>query len=277
MNNDSFTQLIKNEIFSKKKNKNEIIEFLRGFIFANAVIDNKIKLKISNQDTRQNIIKMLRVVKIKAELNQTVIYLDVNDFDLSFNFPIPNYFFAGVFVGGGTISGLKRSSYHLQLSSNYEKIIEGLQKKLNEYDFGFQKIKHKSKYLIYVKKYEKISDFLKAIDAIKSMFAFEDSRIKRDFDNSMNRINNVDVANIKKIVTSNQKHIQNINYLKQHNLAQYFNENQLNLFELLLQNPQESLTNLVILFTSNFDVKISKSGINHWLKKLDKIVNEHHH
>ncbi|QBF34562.1 DNA-binding protein WhiA [Mycoplasmopsis phocirhinis] len=274
--NNNFTQLIKNEILNKKKKKNEIIEFLRGFIFANAVIEEKIRLKISNQITRDKIIKLLQTVKIEYYLKQnSVIFLNKEDFDLDLIFLIPNCFFAGVFIGGGTISSLERSSYHLQLSSNYEHFVDAFKTKLNEYEFGFQKIKHQGKYLIYIKKYEKISDFLKAIEAINSMFAFEDSRIKRDFDNSMNRINNVDVANIKKIVSANQKHIQNINYIIQHNLEYFFNENQLNLFKLLLQNPQESLTSLTILFTSQFNIHISKSGVNHWLKKLQKIVAQH--
>ncbi|TQC54159.1 DNA-binding protein WhiA [Mycoplasmopsis mucosicanis] len=268
---NNFTQFIKNELISKKKNKVEIREFIRGFIFANSIIDTNIKLKIINKDLFNYVCNLLKILNYEYYTSKFTLSLDLSLFNLDNKFESPTMFFAGVFVGGGSISDLDRSSYHLHLSSRYENLIDILLEKLNEYDFGFQKIKHHNKFLIYVKKHEKISDFLKAISAFDSMFKFEDSRIQRDFDNSLNRINNVDLANIKKIVSSNQKHIKNIKYVFDNKLEYLFNQNQLDFFNLLLENPDESLSSLSDIYNNKYAHKISKSGLNHWLIKLNKI------
>ncbi|WP_029608733.1 DNA-binding protein WhiA [Mycoplasma simbae] len=270
----NFSQQIKNEIFLKKKNKQEINEFIRGFVFSSATIDKDIEIKINSDVTFAHFIELLQSCVSEFSIKNKAIIMPLSAIDLELKIHLPSAFFAGVFSASGSISNLDQSSYHLQISSNYTEFIELFQQKLNEYYFGFQSIQHKGKHLIYLKRHEKISDFLKAIGAIESMFAFEDSRIQRDFDNSLNRINNVDVANIKKIVNSNQKHIKNINFIFEHNLAHLFNDKQLKLFDLMLKSPEESL-NTYSEKLAEEQIFISKSGLNHWLIKLGKVVNEH--
>ncbi|MBU4693702.1 DNA-binding protein WhiA [Mycoplasma zalophidermidis] len=275
MDKTNFTQKIKNEIFSKKRNKDEISEFLRGFIFANCTQNEFITLKITSNETLDYILILLNFININYSLDKNQICINKNDFNLEVNFKDPASFFAGAFVGGGTISDLNKSSYHLQLSSNYEKFIDIFMNKLNEYDFGFQKIFHRKKFLIYIKKHEKISDFLKAINVIDSMFKLEDSRIKRDFDNTFNRINNIDLANLKRIVKSNQQHLKNIDYIYHNNLESCFTEKQLEFFTILKNNPDESLSKISEILLDESEIKISKSGLNHWLIKLREIVKKY--
>ncbi|BAP01092.1 hypothetical protein MCAL160_0570 [Mycoplasmopsis californica HAZ160_1] len=270
---ENFTQKIKQELLAKKKTRQEISDFLRGFIFAGGNIGEYILLKITASEVQNYILDLLASVKINFDFDGNLIKIRNRLVDLKEIIFSPWAFFAGVFVASGSISNLDKSSYHLQISSRYEKYIDLFQSKLNEYDFGFQKIKHQNRYLIYIKKHEKISDFLKAITAIDSMFLFEDSRIQRDFDNSMNRINNVDVANIKKVVESNQKHIKNIEIMIANNLQHHFNPNQIAFYNLMHSNPEESLNSYANILSQS-GIEISKSGLNHWLIKLAKIVKK---
>lgn len=272
----NFTQQIKKEILDKKRNIEETREFLKGFIYAKGKINNsRITLRIYNELTKTTVLQMIKKININFKNKKSVIIIDNDDLDLKVNFEHPSAFFQGVFAGGGTISNLNQSSYHLQLSSNYEEFINVIMNKLNEYDFNFVKIKHNNKYIIYIKKYEKISDFLKAVVAVNSLFRFLDNAISRDLYNNINRLNNIDFHNIKKTVNANAKHLKNINYIKENSLENNFNINQLRAFEILEKNTHESLRIIVEKYNQKYEKQISKSSLHHWLKKLEKIVKDH--
>ena len=66
------------------------------------------------------------------------------------------------------------------------------------------------KYLLYLKKADDISNFLKVLDASNAVLQFENHRIQRDFRNSINRFNNIDISNQKKILLLSDKQIQQI-------------------------------------------------------------------
>lgn len=273
---ESFSQKVKDEIINRKKNKQEATEFIRGLIFTNALIQNdEIELFLRDPKVFKNVVDLLKKYEIKYALNNLTIIIKQDDFNIDEQFDNPSLFFAGTFIGGGSINDIDKSSYHLQISSNYEKFIDIIKNKLNEYDFNFVKIKHKNKYLIYIKKMEKIQDFLKAILATESLFYFMDQIISRDFNNNINRINNIDMSNMKKIANANIKEQNNINYLKEHKLEKYFNINELNFYDLLLENVSESLNNLCIIYNQKYNANYTKSGVYHWLSKLKKIISKH--
>ncbi|MBZ4212901.1 DNA-binding protein WhiA [Mycoplasma sp. U97] len=272
----NFTKQIKQEILSKRRNNEDALEFLRGFIYAKGIIsDNTINLRIHDKITKNTILKVIDKIGITVINNKSIIKIKKESIDLEQKFLYPSSFFQGTFVGGGSISNLSLSSYHLQISSNYEKFINIMLNKLNEYNFNFIKIKHNSKILIYIKKHEKISDFLKAISVTTSFFNFIDNTISRDFHNSHNRLKNIDASNIEKTIKANKHNLENINYIKENNLLSFFTIKQLDLFNLMLENSNESLSALAFIYNQKNSSNISKSGIHHWLKKLDTIVNNH--
>ncbi|MBT1315945.1 DNA-binding protein WhiA [Mycoplasma bovis] len=269
----NFTKEIKLEILSKKRNIDDASEFLRGYIYSKCIIDNDIiKLRIYDKSTKSTVLKSLNKIGIKYENKNTVILINKDNFSLIEDFSYPSSFFQGVFAGNGSISNLNNSSYHLQLASNYEEFIDIIINKLNEYDFNFVKIKHNNKFIAYIKKHEKISDFLKAISVTSSFFNFMDNTISRDFLNNTNRLRNIDASNINKIVTASNKYIKNIDLMYELELENKFNEDQLKLFQIMKENPNESLSSIADLYAYKENKSISKSGIYHWLKKLEKTV-----
>ncbi|HIW88358.1 MAG TPA: DNA-binding protein WhiA, partial [Candidatus Ligilactobacillus excrementipullorum] len=114
---------------------------------------------------------------------------------------------------------------------------------------------------------EKIADFLSLIGATSSMLKVEDIRIMRDMRNSVNRIVNCENANMNKVADAATKQIQNIEFLDE--------TVGLNKLPVKLQqvararviHPDVSLKELGDLVEGG---PISKSGVNHRLRKLNE-------
>ncbi|QSF13848.1 DNA-binding protein WhiA [Mycoplasma sp. Mirounga ES2805-ORL] len=271
----NFSLKVKNEILTRNNNRIQNLELIKGFIFSNAIKENGYyKLSIRGKEVRKLFINCLKKEHIEYKLNSIYIMIKFEDINLEKTIEQPPFFFAGVFAGGGSVNKLNTPSYHLELTSHYLEYIDLIQEKLNKYSFGFVQIKHQNKYVIYIKKHEKISDFLKAILTFNSLFNFEESIIKRDFENNVNRINNIDLSNIKKIINSNSKIINNFQFIKENNMLDKLKPKEIVFFELLSENSSESLVNLVGILNEKHNIQITKSGLYHWIKKLDKIANK---
>ncbi|WP_426461431.1 DNA-binding protein WhiA [Mycoplasma hafezii] len=278
----TFSWEIKREILNNTSTKNEINAFINGLIYSNALyLDDTYELQIKNPYILDKIYNKLTKAHIPFEIEKrakTKFKILKKDFKLSNNLDYKDYltfFFAGVFCGSGNISSKVSTSYHLEISSHYQNNILQIMNKLNEYDFNFQYFQRNNKHIIYVKKQEKVLDFLSAIGAKKAWFKLQNWRIQKDFENVSNRINNIDISNIQKIAKSSLKHIENINYVFEHNLEGYFDENQLVFFNLKIENKWASMSELSEMLEIEHNITISKSGLNHWLRKLNTVVEEH--
>ncbi|WP_029512951.1 DNA-binding protein WhiA [Mycoplasmopsis iners] len=272
----NFSLQIKHEIIERQKEINEIKDFIKGFIFGKGFFDleENVIVQINDPIILQKFTAFLKKINLKSQNeNKNLIIHNVKDL-LNQEIAHLGNFFAGLFCATGTISNLDKTSYHLSMSSNYEFYTDEIIQKLNKYDFNFTKRHYKKKYLLYIKRQEKIADFLKAIEAINSFLTFEDSIITRDYDNNINRLNNIDFSNINKMAEAHKKYVQNINFIEEHNLTNLFEEKQLLFFNLIKNNPGESLGVLANMMSEK-GYEISKSGVNHWLRKLQKEVEKY--
>ncbi|MHA3786216.1 DNA-binding protein WhiA [Mycoplasma sp. VS30B] len=275
----SFSFEVKKEVINSISKKQEIISFINGFIFCSGELDknNNYVLSIKNEYLIDKLVRKLEKINMpfeKSKHTKTKIVIINNPMvhpDLEYKDYL-TYFFAGVFCGGGSISGKNSTSYHLEISSHNRVNLELIQTKLNEYEFNFNFLERGNKYIIYNKNKDKLIDFLAAINAKNSWYDLQNLIIKRDFENVTNRINNIDLSNINKIAQSTIKHIDNINYIFEHNLEDQFDENQLVAFRIKAENKWISLTELSYLLEHQHNIYISKSGLNHWFRKLNNIV-----
>ena len=74
--------------------------------------------------------------------------------------------------------------------------------------------------MVYIKEAEKISDFLRVINAYQGVMYYENIRIYRDHKNMTNRLNNCEQANIDKIFLTAANQLKDIEKLKQQSAAQ---------------------------------------------------------
>lgn len=274
----SFALLVKQELLSLHYSHRGAIEFISGIIATSILSSqNEYVININNHELANLIRDMLGQMKIKYlshDLNRNFITLP--DFPYEHDLlkiKTPSWYFGGAFVGGGSISKLSASSYHLeiQLHSRF-KALEMLNF-LNQKRFNFHLIQRRKMWVIYLKRSEQISDFLKAIQAFNSLIKFEDERIIRDYKNHINRYSNLDAYNLQKMANAHVEFELMIDEIKANHLTKLFSEKEQNFFKLKLNNPYVALQELVSLYNDTYKAKITKSGLNHYLIKLKKIVN----
>lgn len=172
----------------------------------------------------------------------------------------------GAFLAGGSINNPETSSYHLEIFNFHETHNEALCSLLNTFELRARTLERKNGYIVYLKEAEKITEFLNIIGAHNALFKFEDVRIVRDMRNSVNRLVNCETANLNKTIGAAFKQIENINLIDEMVGLEELPE-RLREIAVLRRNHQDvSLKELGELVTSG---KISKSGVNHRLKKID--------
>ncbi|MCI8457817.1 MAG: DNA-binding protein WhiA, partial [Mammaliicoccus sciuri] len=123
----------------------------------------------------------------------------------------------------------------------------------------------------YLKEAEKISDFLSLIGGYQALLKFEDVRIIRDMRNSVNRLVNCETANLNKTVSAAMKQVESIQLIDKEigidNLPDHLRE----VARLRIDNQDVSIKELGEMVSTG---KISKSGINHRLRKLNEMADQ---
>ncbi|WP_425380199.1 DNA-binding protein WhiA [Spiroplasma endosymbiont of Stenodema calcarata] len=219
------------------------------------------------------------ILRIKERA--TEILKDLNIFDADTNqklIMIPSdwnerqqrAYIAGIFVACGSVNSPKTSNYHLEVQFIEEVSAQVFRKLLHKFHFSFKIITRHSKYVCYLKKSILVSDFLKLIDAIDSVLAFENTRISRDMVNSINRLNNIEISNQQKATKAGEEQVIMINYLLDHNIFDELNENTKKVALLRITYPDASLQYLSLLLESDHNLEISKSGVNHLFREIKK-------
>lgn len=179
----------------------------------------------------------------------------------------------GAFMAGGSINNPETSRYHLEIFSIYEEHNQDICDMLNYYHLNGRTLQRRNGYIAYLKGAEHIADFLTLIGATNSMLKFEDVRIVRDMRNSVNRLVNCETANMNKTIDAASKQIENIQYIEDTVGLRALPDKLQEIAELRLKNPEISLKELGELVPSG---PISKSGINHRIRKINEYADKLH-
>lgn len=180
----------------------------------------------------------------------------------------------GLFLVQGSINDPATSNYHLEivLDSSYDFIV--LNKILNEVGIDAKLTERRKGFILYIKKSEMIGDFLKFIGANNSLFYFENQRIMRDYNNSVNRIINCDISNEEKVIRTSKEQLDNIEYLTKYKGITNLSERILNAIVLRTTYPDYSLSELSDESEELVGKYISKSGLSHCFKDIDRMVKD---
>ena len=141
---------------------------------------------------------------------------------------------------------------------------------MNEFDLNAKTIERKKGFVTYLKEAEKISDFLSLIGAHQAMMRFEDVRILRDMRNSVNRIVNCETANLNKTIGASVRQVENIKYIDRTIGIDQLPERLQEIARLRVAYKEVSLKELGEKLSSG---TVSKSGVNHRLRKIDEIAD----
>ncbi len=172
-------------------------------------------------------------------------------------------FIRGAFLAGGSITDPEKR-YHLELVTDHMNVSRETYSLLLEMGFEPHDTTRAGHYIIYFKQSEAIEDFFTTIGAAGAAMEIMQTKIEKDMRNSINRKVNCDSANADKIVSAAASQLEKIRYLDKEigldNLPPDLQE----VAFLRIANPEASLSDLAMLS----DPPISKSGINHRLRKL---------
>lgn len=175
----------------------------------------------------------------------------------------------GAFLASGSVNNPETSSYHLEIFSVYEEHNEAICALLNQFDLNARTLERKNGYITYLKEAEKITEFLSIIGATSALLHFEDVRIMRDMRNSVNRLVNCETANLNKTINAAVRQIDNIKYIQATVGLEALPERLREIAALRIANEDVTLKELGEMLTTG---QVSKSGINHRLRKLDQIA-----
>lgn len=208
---------------------------------------------------------------IQQVLHSLAIDHDENDRRIPYGAKYKRAFLTGVFIATGTISAPESKVYHLQMQFEKHCELKLTQKLLQSYQFHFHERTMHNKYLLYLKKADDISNFLKVLDASNAVLQFENYRIQRDFRNSINRFNNIDISNQKKILLLSDKQIQQIKSIQENGKWHLLSAKCQSVCQMRLKNPDASYQELIELIKNKYSWSISKAGLTYLFKQMSAV------
>ncbi|MCP1191133.1 DNA-binding protein WhiA [Priestia flexa] len=177
----------------------------------------------------------------------------------------------GAFLAGGSINNPETSSYHLEIFSLYREHNDALCELMNTFGLNSKTLERKKGYINYLKEAEKITEFLSIVGAHSALLRFEDVRIVRDMRNSVNRLVNCETANLNKTIGAAIRQVENIRYIQETVGLEVLPEKLREIARLRVEYQDVTLKELGEMVSGG---QISKSGINHRLRKIDEIAGK---
>ncbi len=171
-------------------------------------------------------------------------------------------------VCGAMINPIKE--YHLEFSVMNQNVCEELIYILQNYDLDFKMTTRGKNFIAYIKESQQIEDALTCFGAIKSSMNLMNLMIEKELRNTVNRRTNCETANIDKTVNASMSQIANIELIMQKKGLDSLPIELKEVAILRLENPDMSLSELCALSNKS----ISRSGLNHRLKKICSIAEE---
>lgn len=175
----------------------------------------------------------------------------------------------GAFLGAGSISNPEKT-YHLEFIAHNQGYAKELSRVVNSYNLNSKVIKRKNSYIVYLKEGEQIVDALNIMGAHSNLLYLENVRIMKEMRNNVNRLVNCETANLSKTVNAAVRQIQCIKLIERELGLKRLPENLREIAELRLKYPDEALKDLGMML----DPQVGKSGVNHRLRRIEKIANE---
>ena len=302
----TYTTRIKEEIVKKDINNSEKICELSGFIRFAAVIKDNISITLENASITRRIYKHIKEIfniqpriiirnqkrfRVKQiyilEINEKIEYI-LNFLNVTENKKkiLPTEYFLtnkeekiaylqGIFLASGTINDPASSGYHLEIVTDMNREAIYITNLFKDIGIIAKHIKRNSKYMIYIKNAEVISEIIRMFKATTSYFYFEDIRIYRDHKNMVNRLNNCEIANQEKTINTGLKQLEDIKYLKENDLYSLLEDTTKIVLDYREKYPETSLKELADIISLETDYTIGKSGVNHHFIKVRNLIKKH--
>lgn len=299
----SFASLCKEELMKKKRNQLENKALILGMILSGAKISEAefIFSSVSEGIAKYLVFLLKRVYKYNANIEEANIQsskflhtynvvcsgalniledLEVHNFgqfkkQIEESDNLAAAYICGAFLARGSVNDPETSKYHFEITLDDPKNVTFVQHVMNERSFNAKIIKRRNRLVLYLKEAEKIVDIIRFIGANNQAFLYEDLRIERDFNNSINRIINCEVANEQKTISAAREQLKYIKYLEYNYPLEKIDPKILTVMKVRQDNPEASLVELIEILDTEYGQKLSKPGLSHRFAKIKELAIEH--
>ena len=234
-----------------------------------------VDIKLTIRTQKKFKIKKIFILTISKKID--IIKSDIEDLVNNItnsSFEEISSFLKGAFLSKGSINDPSKSKYHLEFLVDNCNDATLINKLLLILKFNSKIIRRDKGYMVYIKISEEISDFIKVLGATSSLFYYEDIRIYRDHKNMVNRLNNCEQANIEKSMNSSREQLDNILYLKSHDLLDLLDDKIKIVIKYKEKYPETTMNELANIISLEENINITKSCINHYFRKIKDLVNK---
>ena len=176
-------------------------------------------------------------------------------------------FLSGTFFAAGRVKA-PDTGYRLEFSCGRRR--DGFAALLETFDLAPKHADRRNEKLLYFRDSTSIEDLFAHIGATQATFTVMDQKIERAMRNDANRLANCDANNIDKAIASAMRQIELIERLIAENKLSFLSPELEKTARLRLQYPDLSLLQLA----AAADPPMTKSGLNHRLKKIVEIAEE---
>ena len=173
------------------------------------------------------------------------------------------------FLAGASVTDPMKE-YHLEFLPGTEEEEERIVSILHRFSIQVKHGTRGKNSILYLKDAGDIADVLKLLGAFESLMEFENARILKEVSENVNRRVNFEAANINRTVKASVKQQEDILLIKELIGLDQIEPGLREIAEQRLRNPDASLEEL----SQGLITPISKSGVNHRLRKLAKIAKE---
>ena len=176
----------------------------------------------------------------------------------------------GAFLSSGSIKDPEKGKYQLEIHSVYTDHAEGIALLMQGFLLDAKTIERKKGVVTYLQRAEDIIDFLIVVEAMQAMQEFESIKVMRETRNDLNRANNAEMANIQRTVTASMKTINNISKIVDTVGLGSLPSDLQEVAYIRMNHPDYSIQQIA----DSLQKPISKSGVNHRLRKINKIADD---
>lgn len=176
-------------------------------------------------------------------------------------------FLRGVFLVCGFAANPEKG-YQLELFLHDEEKCRSLAQMIEEHGMSVKLSSRRGSSFLYIKESEKISDMLTYMGAMMQAMEIMNVKIFKEVRNNVNRTVNCEAANLDKTIAAAAKQTDDINYIFDTKGREYLSDELLQVAEIRLKSPELSLSDIGKLL----EPPISRSGVNHRLKKIGEIA-----
>ncbi|HEK9984909.1 TPA: DNA-binding protein WhiA [Streptococcus equi subsp. zooepidemicus] len=176
----------------------------------------------------------------------------------------------GAFLAAGTVRDPESGKYQLEIYSVYLDHAQDLAQLMHKFMLDAKVIERKNGAVTYLQKAEDIMDFLIIIGAMSCKEEFEAVKLLREARNDINRANNAETANIAKTITASMRTINNIIKIMDTIGLDSLPIELQQIAQMRVANPDYSLQQIA----DSLDFAITKSGVNHRLRKINKLAED---